>query len=298
MPPGFYIFTYQGKKMQNISIAKKLMILIIIPIIALITTSVTANIVLQNTQNRFEQVQLKVIPSILLLSETNSMSAAMRAAVRDYTIGGFINDPVLQAVQKEHLMSLKDKIKNNLKKYENEYLFNDEDRHLLNNDYAALENYLIEVEDVFQKVDRKDIVGISNQYSTTGTFRLTAMAMIRSFDEHATFKQKFADDLEKQGEEEYKNAVLMLYIQGLVTIIVLSIITYMMIQGIKFSLISMLIAITHIKSRLDATVHINGINKEDMSQMIATLNKIVYKLRESLNSAPRRYRPSKFKKKC
>ena len=87
--------------MKNISIAKKLMILIIIPIIALITTSVTANIVLQHTHDRFEVVQDKIIPSILLLSETNSLSAAMHAAVRDYTIGSFINDSVLQSIQKE-----------------------------------------------------------------------------------------------------------------------------------------------------------------------------------------------------
>ena len=169
MSPGFYILPYQGKKMPSISIAKKLMILVIIPMIALITTSITANIVLHNTQNRFEAVQAKVIPSILLLSETNSLSAAMSAAVRDYTIGGFINDPVLQAIQKDHLHHMKDQIRDNLKIYEKEYLYNEEDTFLLNNDYAALENYLVAVEDVLKKVDNKDLLGLSNQYSTTAT---------------------------------------------------------------------------------------------------------------------------------
>ena len=207
--------------MKNISIAKKLIILIIIPIIALITTSVTANIVLQHTHDRFEVVQDKIIPSILLLSETNSLSAAMHAAVRDYTIGSFINDSVLQSIQKEHLETLKDKIKYNLQRYEREYIFNDEDRHLLNNDYAALENYLVEVEDVFQKVDSKDTTGVSNQYSNIGTFRLTALALIRSFDEHAVFKQNLANKIEEQSKEEYTDAIIMLYIQGLLTIVIL-----------------------------------------------------------------------------
>ena len=81
--------------MKNISISKKLLILIVISILALITTSLTAN----------------------------------------------------------------------LDKYEKEHLFNTEDKQLLENDRKALNAYLIEVEDVFKKVEAKDISGISEQFS-------------------------------------------------------------------------------------------------------------------------------------
>ena len=81
--------------MKNISISKKLLILIVISILALITTSLTAN----------------------------------------------------------------------LDKYEIEHFFNTEDKQLLEYDRKALNAYLTEVEDVFKKVEAKDISGISEQFS-------------------------------------------------------------------------------------------------------------------------------------
>ena len=49
----------------------------------------------------------------------------------------------------------------NLDKYEEEHFFNTEDKQLLENDRKALNAYLTEVEDVFKKVEAKDISGIS-----------------------------------------------------------------------------------------------------------------------------------------
>ena len=99
--------------MKNKSIAKKLLLLVIIPIVALIITSIVANIELHNSQKRFDVIQIDIIPSILLLSEMNSQTAAMRSAVRDVIIGGFLEDTNLQTVQKVNLYQLRSKIEEN-----------------------------------------------------------------------------------------------------------------------------------------------------------------------------------------
>ena len=82
--------------MQNMTIAKKLIVLVFVGLLSLVLVGVGAIYQMQSAQKRFDTVQTSVIPSITLLSETALASAAVRAAVRDYIIGGFLNDPTMK----------------------------------------------------------------------------------------------------------------------------------------------------------------------------------------------------------
>ena len=138
--------------MKNISIARKLIILVVIAIVSLVLVGAMAFSEMRSAQERFETVQSSVIPSIVLLNETNAQSAAVRAAVRDYIIGGFIEDKELQKAQQANLEDLKNKINANLDRYQKDFTEDDQDKQLLEADRKALAAYLAEVSDVFAKV--------------------------------------------------------------------------------------------------------------------------------------------------
>lgn len=148
--------------MKNVTIARKLVILVCTALASLLAIGFGAAYELRSAQNRFETIQSSVIPSIILLSESESQSAAIRAAVRDYIIGGFFEDPAMMQSQMSHLDTLKREIVGRLDKYEKQYVANDDDRTLLAKDRKALEAYLVEVDDVFAKVGKKDLPACLN----------------------------------------------------------------------------------------------------------------------------------------
>lgn len=86
--------------MKSLTIAKKLVVLVSIALVGLIVVSLGAAYELRASQRRFSEVQTNIIPSISLLNEASSNSAALRAAVRDYVIGGVLSNPTMK---KQHV---------------------------------------------------------------------------------------------------------------------------------------------------------------------------------------------------
>ncbi len=93
---------------------------------------------MRSAQQRFETVQTTAIPAIILLGDTGALSAALRSAVRDYIIGGFLDDPAMMKSQQENLKNLKEKIAKNIERYERELLSGEEDKALLAKDKVVL----------------------------------------------------------------------------------------------------------------------------------------------------------------
>ena len=81
---------------KNITIAHKLILLISLSLLSLLLVSFGALRQMQSAQQRFDTVQTNVLPSIILLSDSSAYAAALRASVRDYIIGGFLNDQTLK----------------------------------------------------------------------------------------------------------------------------------------------------------------------------------------------------------
>ena len=91
-----------------------------------------------------------------MLNEASSNSAALRAAVRDYVIGGVLSNPTMKKQQADLVKSLETKIASQLDTYEKELVSNENDKALLKEHRKALQAYLVEVDDVFAKANQKD----------------------------------------------------------------------------------------------------------------------------------------------
>lgn len=268
--------------MKNLTIAKKLIFLVLTSLIFIAGASGIAISQMRSAQKRFDEVQRDIIPSIILLSETNAYSAAMRSAVRDYIVGGFIEDPVLQKTQRDNLNSLHEKIIKNLDTYRDTYTSKDQ-RARVEADRQALNNYMKEVNDVFTKVDAKDMAGISTQFAETGPFRVTAMALIKALTDHAVENQKVAGQLKTDGDEEYTTGMYLLGGVGLIALISLSLFSYIVITGIGRSLTAMRAAIDHIEGKLDFTVRAAVLGKDEVAYVAMGLNRLIERLRDSLS---------------
>ena len=267
---------------KNLTIAKKLIILVFVALTSLVLFGGVAIYEMRSAQQRFDTVQHSVIPSIVLLSETNAHSAAIRAAVRDYIIGGFLNDEDLQKAQLENLEDLKKKINDNLDRYQKEFLSSDQDKMLLENDRKALAAYLTEVSDVFAKVEGQDVPGLSKQFSASGKFRVTAVELINSFSEHAVFNQKYADSLQKMGDEAFRKGMVLLAIVGILAFLLLGCLGFVLVRGIVRSLESMQTAITRIEGDLDFTARAEVIGSDEIARVATSLNRLIDRLRTSL----------------
>lgn len=270
--------------MKNLSIAKKLTLLMCVSVISLVALGLLAVYEMRSAQQRFDSVQATVIPSIALLSETNADSAAMRSAVRDFIIGGFIDDADLQKAQKANLDALKSKIHDNLERYQKSYVTDDEDRRMLENDRTALAAYMAQVEDVFAKVEAKDTPGLSQQFSATGKFRTTAVALIGSLSNHATFNQKYADQLKQAGETEFRRGLTMIITVGLASLALLGAIGFVILRGINRSLGAMQAAITRVEGSLDFSTHAEVIGSDEIASVASALNRLIDRLRANLQT--------------
>ena len=268
--------------MKNISIARKLIILVVIAIVSLVLVGAMAFSEMRSAQERFETVQSSVIPSIVLLNETNAQSAAVRAAVRDYIIGGFIEDKELQKAQQANLEDLKNKINANLDRYQKDFTEDDQDKQLLEADRKALAAYLAEVSDVFAKVESKDVPGISQQFSASGKFRVTAGELIKSLSEHQVFNQKYADSLRVQGEQAFSKGQWLLNTVTVLALVLLGSIGFVTVRGIARSLDSMKVAIDRIEGHLDFTAQAEVIGSDEIAAVAAALNRLIERLRGNL----------------
>ncbi len=268
--------------MKNLTIAKKLIILVFVALTSLILFGGVAIYEMRSAQQRFDTVQHSAIPSIVLLSETNAHSAAIRAAVRDYIIGGFLGDKNLQKAQLANLDDLKKKINDNLDRYQKEFLTNEQDKTLLENDRKALAAYLAEVNDVFTKVEQQDVPGLSQQFSASGKFRVTAVELISSFSEHAVFNKKYADSLQQMGDEAFREGMTLLAIVGVLAFLLLGGLGFILVRGIVKSLDSMQTAITRIEGDLDFTARAEVIGCDEIARVAISLNRLIDRLRASL----------------
>ena len=266
------------------TIAKKLIILVFVALASLVLVGIVATYEMRSAQQRFDTVQHSVIPAIVLLSETNAHSAAIRSAVRDYIIGGFIDDKTLQKAQMANLDELKKKINDNLDRYQKEFLTDDQNKTLLENDRKALAAYLAEVNDVFAKVERQDIPGLSQQFSANGQFRVTAGKLIQSFSEHAVYNQKYADSLQEMGDKEFRKGMTFLMAVGVIAFVLLGILGFLLVRGIVRSLASMQTAISRIEGDLDFTAHAEVIGADEIARFATSLNRLIDKLRISLQT--------------
>ena len=274
--------------MKNLTIARKLVILVCTTLASLLAIGVGAAYELRSAQNRFETVQSSVIPSIILLNESGSLSAAIRAAVRDYIIGGFFEDPVMMKNQLSHLDALKREIVDRLDKYDRQYVANDDDRTLLSKDRKALETYLAEVDDVFAKVSKKDIAGLSQQFSEQGKFRITAGELIRSFSEHALFNERHADTLKTAGENEYRRGMMALLVVVGATVALLAAIGFALIRRIRGSLEQMRSMMGTISNTLDFTIRSDNDSQDEIGHTGQALDDLLAKLQDSLGAIAER----------
>ena len=266
------------------TIAKKLVLLVCIALASLVVIGAGATYEMRSAQNRFETVQKSVIPAIVMLSDTSAQSAAIRATVRDYIIGGFLDNPTMKKAQQVNLEKLKGHIAKNFATYEKELMSSSEDKALLEKDKKALDVYLSEVADVFAKVEAKDVAGLSQQFSENGKFRVSAGELINSFSDHALAMEKFATELKKTGEEEYRNGIIALIAVSVFAFVILGIIGFVLIKNIRASLGQMQTAMGTIKENLDFTVRTNSRSEDEIGHTGRALDGLVETVQNSLGS--------------
>jgi len=270
--------------MSNFTIARKLVLLVIIALVSLVVVGGSATYQLRSAQERFDTVQTDLIPSILLLTQSADQSAAIRAAVRDYIIGGFLSNPTMKTDQMANFEKLKASINDNLARYEKDFVSEDQDKALLEKDRAALNAYLVEVSDVFSKVENNDTAGLSTQFSSTGKFRQTAVALIKSLSDHAKYQEKRAGELKMAGDEAYSRSMQLLAVTGVIAVLLLGGLGAYLILGIRGSLGGMQSAMATIRNELDFTVRADARSNDEIGLASQALNELLTKLQGNLGS--------------
>ena len=219
-----------------------------------------------------------------MLNEASSNSAALRAAVRDYIIGGFLSNPTMKKQQADLVKSLETKIASQLDTYEKELVSNENDKALLKEHRKALQAYLVEVDDVFAKANQKDVAALAEQFSENGKFRKAAVLLLKSFAEHSAFNQKLVEESKRAGDEEFRKGMTFLAVIGLFVFVTLGLLGTLIIKGIRSPLEQMQSVMETIENDLDLRVRANSNSCDEIGRTSRALDNVLTKLQSGLGS--------------
>ena len=264
------------------SIAYRITLMMAVAMLSLIGVGCYSLWGLGAAQNRFENIQENIVPSIKVLEESTISVQQIRVTVRDHLLSDSAEDKEAAAKRAEELEQLVEK---NLNRYEKELLADDTDKKLLDVERAALAQYVAVGKILIEKNNAKDAQAVRSLMSQSGDFSVKARQLTKNLADHMDYNWKLAEDLRKANREDYAKSK---WIQ--ISIIVLALAVS---GGLGFAVISEIRArlnhlsdlMSQVNKTLDFTVRISPIKRMDeIGSSADAFNKLLDRLQGNLKS--------------
>ena len=264
--------------LANITITRRLQLMIGFAVIALIVMAITGARVAGTMRNTLAYTHENTLPSVEAIGEINDSFLRLRLQVL-YHIA--VKEPERKTELEKQMKEQREKIIAALDAYEKDLASDAKDKGLLGDERTLFTTYFQEIEAVLD-TSRK------NDYDATWAGVAKATANMKKLSDVIAAHKKYNDDLADQLREDSDRA----YNEGKIlslTVVVLSILAVgglglFLIRGINKALRSTQNALSVIESDLDFTHRVEVHGKDELAQMAGAMNRLVDKLQDNLKS--------------
>jgi len=186
------------------NITKQLILTLSIALLALLLLGAGGAIQLKRSQERFDTVQNRIIPSIQGLNAAKAALTDSRLA--GYRLSVFSNLADKTALDKALAAANKD-FDDLVAKYRAERIYDETDRKMLDADQAAMEAYRRALVPFFAAAYADDIEGVRATLLAGTPLALTAAAAKKSLDDHIAYNNKLVSDVKAESLAAYDTSL-------------------------------------------------------------------------------------------
>jgi methyl-accepting chemotaxis protein len=258
------------------TIAKRLVLLIVISIAALLILGGTSIVAMKRVNQRLEMVNQNLMPSVVALDAVGQ--TLLRLRVR--TLYHIMNeDPEKQVEIEKDIAKLSAEVQESLDNYGKTMVADDTDRKLLEADLEALKAFnevkdkAIEMSRNIQKTDAQTLMLQSSHISQK------ASAALR---EHAKYNTDLAEAAGKESAAAYKSSLSTMIILALLAAGGVCFLGYFIYQNVVGSLSTLRSTLSDIEKNLDFTIRAPVTSQDEVGMTVEAVNRLTSKLQESL----------------
>ena len=265
--------------MNNITISRRIILMVVFSVIALLVVGFVGLFVASKQTESIKQIKENSLVSIETLGEARQAYMEFRVLVYTHLVN---TDPAtLQSVEKR-LQEAEEKTKALLKKYET-LISNAEDKKMLENDLALLAKYADLMNNrVIPLSQKNDKEGARNKIVAEGT-ELGAN-LRKAFGDHMTFNSKNAETSSQQALDSAAQGKTLSISAILIAVLTMSAFGYFLVTNITRSLNQIQQMVNRVESNLDFTVRVDVLKQDEIGQTTQALNQLLGKLQGNLKT--------------
>ena len=268
--------------MKNISIAQRIVLMIVTAVIALLLVGVVGLGVASKSTDSIQEINDVTLKSIKSLAAIQH--SFMEARTNMYVIFLDSADEKMDAVEKR-LGELAEQIAQQVKEYEM-LIADEEDRKLLANDVANMSAFF----ETFRTMALPQLRRYENEKARVvmqDTLGPLGDQTIKGFDVHLAYNEKLASETTQNTLDAAKlgrNTSLIVIVLGVVAVGVLG---FFLLTNIKSSLRQIQSMVHRIESELDFTIRVDVRKQDEIGQTTSALNRLLDKLQDNMKSLAR-----------
>lgn len=264
--------------MKNLTITRKLQLMIANAVIALLVVSFTGFYGAHSISNALEFNQQNIIPSLSVLNSIKTQYLRYRLAIALHLIAN--TGEKMSAVEKQ-IEGIGQELDKQISTYEKELAVNAKDKEMLATDKQFLQEYRAVTAKILDqsRTFNKDLA--ANLASSEGT--PIGNKLEAALKEHLEYNDNLAAEQEKTSSASSRNSLILSIIINVLGILGISINGLFLIRGISASLKDMEKTISRIED-LDFTARADANKKDELGKMAGMLNRLLDKLQGNLKT--------------
>jgi len=253
------------------TITKRLVLTLSTALLALLFVGIDGLIQLQRAQQRFDTVQNRIIPSIHGLNAAKSDLADTRLA--GYRLSVFSNLADKTALDKA-VADANKAFDDVVSKYENERVYDDTDRQLLQADKANMDAYRQALIPFFAAAHAGDMDGVRATLAAGSPLALSAAAVRKGIDAHIEYNNKLVQDVRAESVDAYHFAFESMVAVIIVAFLLAGVLALTLYRNISGSLSNMQQTFEAISSSLDLSQPLRVERLDEIGRTAVAFNQL------------------------
>ncbi len=260
------------------TIAKRLLILLLVVLCALIAIGVTGVVEMREQGKSIDVINDNAVPSLASIDQVSMDFGALRAHVSRHIIS--VDDQDM-AIMDGEIKAMRADIDGRLKDYQARLVSSDKDRELILADQARFKDYYVLVDELLSlsRERHSDLAG-----ERLLAMRPTIDAVVAALKTHSEFNRKIASDENIKADERANRGELIIYGASLAAIIIALALGFLTYRQITRSLRSSKEAMEGIAKSLDFTQRAPVNGHDEIADTTRAFNVLLDKIHASLKA--------------
>ena len=264
--------------MRNLSIARRLQVMVAVAIVALIVLAVSGAQVASNLRTSVTYTYTNALPSIVTISGINEDFLRLRLLVLYHFA---VKEGEKKTSLESQIKTQKDKIREGLARYEKELLSDAKDKEMLEVDRKHFETYFSEIEAALERSRADDYDGL---WATVGKATANMAQLTEAINAHKKYNDQLAGSLYKAAEQSDQRGQYIALSLVILSVLVVGGSGYLLLKSINTALQTTQGTMADIESQLDFTRRIEVLREDELGATCRVINRLLEKMQGNLKS--------------